>query len=159
MRLLQLSVANGPTELGGAINAPTSSGSYMGYHFYPFSQAQCCDPQTCANACNAQSAYDSRHPAADGTYKSCVSLHPIFSRRCSLLTSNRPYSSPMSSPTTVLPKVSTALCIIRLGDLHTPQITVSTAAVTAIPCPAPISTHCRRYCLRGLICDLQVMRF
>lgn len=71
---------NGPTELGGAINAPPSTGSYMGYHYYPFSQAQGYDPQTCANACNAQTAYDSRHPAADGTYMSCVSPSPILCR-------------------------------------------------------------------------------
>lgn len=62
----------GPQELGGAINAPTSSGTYMGYQFFPFSQSQGYDPQTCADACNAQTTYDSQHPAADGSYMSCV---------------------------------------------------------------------------------------
>ncbi|CAD6581526.1 MAG: hypothetical protein ASARMPRED_000637 [Alectoria sarmentosa] len=62
----------GPQELGGAINAPTDSGSYMGYQFFPFSQSQGYDPQTCADACNAQTTYDSQHPAADGSFMSCV---------------------------------------------------------------------------------------
>lgn len=62
----------GPQELGGAINAPTDSGSYMGYQFFPFSQSQGYDPQTCADACDAQTLYDSQHPAADGSFMSCV---------------------------------------------------------------------------------------
>lgn len=45
----------------------------MGYQFFPFSQSQGYDPQTCADACNVQTAYDSRHPAADGSYMACVS--------------------------------------------------------------------------------------
>ncbi len=66
---------SGPQELGGAINAPPSSGSYMGYQYFPFSQSQGYDAQTCADACDAQTAYDSRHPAADGSFMSCVRLH------------------------------------------------------------------------------------
>ncbi|KAL9136180.1 MAG: hypothetical protein Q9175_002613 [Cornicularia normoerica] len=62
----------GPQELGGAINAPTDSGSYMGYQYFPFSQSQGYDPQTCADACDAQTTYDTQHPAADGSFKSCV---------------------------------------------------------------------------------------
>ncbi|KAL8642542.1 MAG: hypothetical protein Q9228_000767 [Teloschistes exilis] len=63
----------GPQELGGAINAPLDNGknTYMGYKYYPFSQTQGYDPATCATACKAQTAYNSRHPAADGTYATC----------------------------------------------------------------------------------------
>ncbi|MCJ1458623.1 hypothetical protein MMC28_008997 [Mycoblastus sanguinarius] len=65
---------SGPTELGGAINAPLDNGhnTYMGYQFFPFSQSQGYTPQTCADACTAQTTYDSQHPAADGTYESCI---------------------------------------------------------------------------------------
>ena len=44
----------------------------MGYKFFPFSQSQGYDPQTCGDACNVQTAYNSRHPAADGTYQTCL---------------------------------------------------------------------------------------
>ena len=44
----------------------------MGYKFFPFSQSQGYDPQTCASACDIQTAYNSRHPAADGTYQTCI---------------------------------------------------------------------------------------
>ncbi|KAL9134899.1 MAG: hypothetical protein Q9175_003921 [Cornicularia normoerica] len=63
---------SGPTELGGAINAPPSSGSYMGYQYFPFSQSQGYEPQTCANACNVQTTYDSKNPAVDGSYMACI---------------------------------------------------------------------------------------
>lgn len=66
----------GPTELGGAINAPTDSGSYMGYKFYPFSQAQGYTPETCAVACTSTTAYNKAHPDKTGFYQSCVS-HPF----------------------------------------------------------------------------------
>ena len=65
---------SGPQELGGAINAPPSSGSYMGYQYFPFSQSQGYDPQTCADACDAQTLYDSQHPTADGSFMPCVRL-------------------------------------------------------------------------------------
>ena len=45
----------------------------MGYKFFPFSQSQGYTPSTCADACNLQTTYDSQHPAADGSYQSCVS--------------------------------------------------------------------------------------
>ncbi|KAL8692578.1 MAG: hypothetical protein Q9218_002426 [Villophora microphyllina] len=63
----------GPQELGGAINAPLDNGknTYMGYKYYPFSQTQGYTPSTCAAACQAQTGYNSRHPAADGTYATC----------------------------------------------------------------------------------------
>ena len=66
---------NGPTELGGAINAPLDAqghNTYMGYKYFPFSQSQGYDPSTCANACTLQTAYNKRHPAADGQFMTCV---------------------------------------------------------------------------------------
>ena len=72
----------GPTELGGAINAPLDAqghNTYMGDKFYPFSQSQGFTPSTCASACLAQTQYDAAHPAADGSYMSCVStLSPMI---------------------------------------------------------------------------------
>ncbi|KAI4275755.1 MAG: hypothetical protein LQ337_002997 [Flavoplaca oasis] len=65
----------GPAALGGAINAPLNAqgqNTYMGYEFHAFSQSQGYDPSTCAVDCNAQIAYNKRHPAADGSYPSCV---------------------------------------------------------------------------------------
>ncbi|KAL9008752.1 MAG: hypothetical protein Q9173_006155, partial [Seirophora scorigena] len=65
----------GPDALGGAINAPMNAlgqDTYMGYKYHPFSQSQGYDPSTCAADCNSQTAYNSRHPAADGSYQSCV---------------------------------------------------------------------------------------
>ncbi|KAI4207302.1 MAG: hypothetical protein LQ346_000670 [Caloplaca aetnensis] len=63
----------GPTALGGAINAPLDNGknTYLGYKYFPFSQTQGYTPTTCADACNAQTGYNSRHPNADGTYATC----------------------------------------------------------------------------------------
>ena len=62
----------GPYQYGGAIDAPPESNSYMGYQYFPFSQSQGYDPQTCADACTAQTVYDSQHPANDGSFMSCV---------------------------------------------------------------------------------------
>ena len=77
-----VSCYSGPQELGGAINAPPSSGSYMGYQYFPFSQSQGYDPQTCADACDAQTLYDSQHPAADGSFMPCVSLRCHMNLSC-----------------------------------------------------------------------------
>ena len=44
----------------------------MGYQYFPFSQSQGYNPQTCADACSVQTTYDSQHPAADGSYMACV---------------------------------------------------------------------------------------
>ncbi|OCK77862.1 hypothetical protein K432DRAFT_333149, partial [Lepidopterella palustris CBS 459.81] len=63
----------GPSALlPGAINAPvdptTGKNTYLGMKIYnggPF------DPSQCAAACQAQTAYDARHPASDGTYMPC----------------------------------------------------------------------------------------
>ncbi|GAB7353549.1 hypothetical protein MBLNU459_g3984t1 [Dothideomycetes sp. NU459] len=65
----------GPTELGGAINAPLDAqghNTYMGYKFYPFSQSQGYTPSTCAAACSSQTQYNQAHPAADGTFQTCT---------------------------------------------------------------------------------------
>ncbi|KAL0930602.1 uncharacterized protein CTRU02_214677 [Colletotrichum truncatum] len=55
---------DGPTAFGGAIQAPNS---YMGVKYY----AGVYDPGLCAAACKATTAYDRRHPRADGTYDAC----------------------------------------------------------------------------------------
>ncbi|KAL8748419.1 MAG: hypothetical protein Q9184_007315, partial [Pyrenodesmia sp. 2 TL-2023] len=71
----EISCYTGPTKLAGAINAPLNAqgqNTYMGYKYHPFSQTQGYDPSECAADCNAQTAYNSRHPAADGTYQTCV---------------------------------------------------------------------------------------
>ncbi|KAL9012328.1 MAG: hypothetical protein Q9173_002899 [Seirophora scorigena] len=63
----------GPTGLEGAINAPLDDGknTYLGNRYYPFSQSQGYTPSTCAAACHAETAYNSRHPSADGSYAVC----------------------------------------------------------------------------------------
>lgn len=62
---------NDPTEFGGAINAPSVNGksTYIGMKFFSGSY----NPQQCTTACQAQTVYDHRHPAADGSYQPCVS--------------------------------------------------------------------------------------
>ncbi|KAI4190007.1 MAG: hypothetical protein LQ346_005005 [Caloplaca aetnensis] len=55
---------DGPTEFGGAINAP---GSYIGQKYFPGVY----DAGKCAGACQATTAYDKRHPRSDGTYDAC----------------------------------------------------------------------------------------
>ncbi|KAA6416331.1 MAG: hypothetical protein FRX48_01051 [Lasallia pustulata] len=54
----------GPVEFGGAINAPSS---YMGVKYFsgPYDVFQC------AAACQANTAYDHRHPKSDGSYSAC----------------------------------------------------------------------------------------
>lgn len=60
----------GPVRLAGAINAPLLNGNdtYMGYK--TFSDVAY-SPETCAALCDAQTAYNSRHPRKDGTYQTC----------------------------------------------------------------------------------------
>ena len=57
----------GPTELGGAINAPSG---YVGAKWYsgPY------DPGQCIAACTSTNKYDHDHPRADGTYDPCVRI-------------------------------------------------------------------------------------
>ncbi|KAL8839296.1 MAG: hypothetical protein Q9170_001813 [Blastenia crenularia] len=71
---------SGPTELGGAINAPLDNGknTYLGYKYYPFSQSQGYTPSTCSAACKSQTGYNSRHPNADGTYATCQDMGPVI---------------------------------------------------------------------------------
>ncbi|KAL8652841.1 MAG: hypothetical protein Q9226_004093 [Calogaya cf. arnoldii] len=54
----------GPTPFGGAINAPNS---YIGQKFF----AGVFDAGQCSGACTATTAYNKRHPRADGTYDAC----------------------------------------------------------------------------------------
>lgn len=54
----------GPTEFGGAINAPNS---YIGQKFFPGVY----DAGKCSAACTTNTAYNKRHPRADGTYDAC----------------------------------------------------------------------------------------
>ncbi|KAL8915223.1 MAG: hypothetical protein Q9171_000342 [Xanthocarpia ochracea] len=68
----------GPARLAGAINAPLNTqgqNTYMGYKYHPFSQTQGYDVSTCAADCNAQTAYNKRHPAADGSYQTCAFIN------------------------------------------------------------------------------------
>ncbi|KAL8960618.1 MAG: hypothetical protein Q9193_002712 [Seirophora villosa] len=55
---------DGPTAFGGAINAP---GNYIGQKYFPGVY----DAGLCAGACQANTAYNSRHPRSDGTYDAC----------------------------------------------------------------------------------------
>ncbi|KAF1344800.1 hypothetical protein BDV97DRAFT_373159 [Delphinella strobiligena] len=66
---------SGPTELGSAINAPTNTGSYMGYKYYPFSQDQGYTPQTCAAACQSTTQYNKEHLDSSGFYQSCIQFN------------------------------------------------------------------------------------
>lgn len=62
---------DGPTRFGGAINAPLDAAgknTYMGVKYFPGLY----DAGKCAAACSANTAYNSRHPRADGTYDKCV---------------------------------------------------------------------------------------
>jgi len=45
----------------------------MGFKYFPFDQSMGYDANVCATACWAQTDYNSRHPAADGSYMKCVS--------------------------------------------------------------------------------------
>jgi hypothetical protein len=65
---------DGPTQLGGAINAPLDAqrhDTYMGMRWYTFAKDQSYDPSVCAAACNSQTAYNKQHPAADGSFMTC----------------------------------------------------------------------------------------
>ncbi|KAI9851590.1 MAG: hypothetical protein M1838_003302 [Thelocarpon superellum] len=59
---------DGPTKLGGAINAPMLNGTntYQGVKFFRTSY----DPSVCATACLAQTAYNQEH-AMNGSYTAC----------------------------------------------------------------------------------------
>ena len=58
----------GPMELGGAINAPTDSNSFIGSKVYPGTY----DPEQCAVTCQTTTAYDKAHLVRqDGTNDAC----------------------------------------------------------------------------------------
>ena len=62
---------DGPFSLGDAtINAPPGTTTYMGVQTFPGTQPY--DPAVCAAGCLAKTAYNSRHPNPDGSYRSCV---------------------------------------------------------------------------------------
>ena len=67
---------DGPTELPGAIEAPLDAqghNTYMGYRYFPFTQAQGYDPQDCADQCTSQTRYNAQYRAvANGTYQTCA---------------------------------------------------------------------------------------
>jgi len=61
---------DGPTGLGGAINAPLNAAgknTYIGVKYFPGVY----DAGKCSAACSANTAYNHRHPRSDGTYDAC----------------------------------------------------------------------------------------
>jgi len=65
---------DGPTQLGGAINAPLDANrhdTYMGVRVQPFDNSTVYDPSVCASACTSQTAYNKAHPARDGSFQTC----------------------------------------------------------------------------------------
>ncbi|KAL8927481.1 MAG: hypothetical protein Q9208_002286 [Pyrenodesmia sp. 3 TL-2023] len=125
----------GPTALGGAINAPLDNGknTYLGYKYFPFSQTQGYTPTTCADACNAQTGYNSRHPNADGTYATCagflksspkVTLYPKSIKRSPYSSQGRA-ATPASFQPTYLPRTATA----------SPGARASSPSITPQPVP------------------------
>lgn len=121
----------GPTVLGGAINAPLDNGknTCLGYKYFPFSQSQGYDPSTCASACKAQTAYNSRHPKADGSYEICVSQSVLRSEYKSNPSGS--YSlTPISCLRTRFLKACTVRSTARRGRQTTQPTMAKTAAVT-----------------------------
>lgn len=55
---------NAPTELGGAIQAPSG---FMGSRYYTGAY----NPAQCIQACTGTNAYSQKHPRSDGTYDPC----------------------------------------------------------------------------------------
>ena len=98
---------DGPTEFGGAINAPSS---YIGMKYYPGIY----NPAQCAAACQATTAYDMKHAPASGKYDACVSRMLLYSPLVLTLMC-RTSSTPMCFLSTTLPKVLTAPCTRELG--------------------------------------------
>ena len=106
----------------------------MGYKYFPFSQSQGYTPQTCADACTLQTGYDSRHPAADGSYRTCV--RAVLMLRCmmSMLTINRSSSMYTCSLRMLSRRDSTVLSTTRPGLLRMPRTTDNTAVLIATLC-------------------------
>ncbi|KAL9018882.1 MAG: hypothetical protein Q9185_003794 [Variospora sp. 1 TL-2023] len=69
----------GPTAFGGAIKAPKNAlgqDTFLGTRFYPFTADQAYNASMCAAYCSEVTGYNSRHPAADGSYKTCAFFNP-----------------------------------------------------------------------------------
>ncbi|KAF1348760.1 hypothetical protein BDV97DRAFT_370006 [Delphinella strobiligena] len=65
-----ITASNGPSSLGGSIQAPLSStgaNTYAGSTSFPGGY----DPSQCATACTSQTAYDAATASPDGTYVPC----------------------------------------------------------------------------------------
>jgi len=64
----------GPVELGGAINAPLLNGAntFIGSKINASTVGFTYEPTFCSAACLAQTSYDKKHPAADGSYDTCA---------------------------------------------------------------------------------------
>ncbi|KAI4280705.1 MAG: hypothetical protein L6R35_005839 [Caloplaca aegaea] len=74
-----LACYTGPTAFGGAIKAPRNAlgqDTFLGNRFYPFSADQAYNTSTCAAYCTEVTGYNSRHPAPDGSYKTCAFFNP-----------------------------------------------------------------------------------
>ena len=68
---------DGPTEFGGAINAPlTPAGknTYIGVKYFKGVY----NALLCSSACTANTAYNKRHARADGTYDACNFFNAYF---------------------------------------------------------------------------------
>lgn len=93
----------------------------MGYQYFPFSQSQGYDPQTCADACNVQTTYDSENRAADGSYTPCVSKTSVADNVLPL-TLGRFSSMRMFFLKMMFHKGCIARCIMRHGMRLTGRI-------------------------------------
>ena len=112
----------------------------MGYQYFPFSQSQGYDPQTCADACNAQTTYDSENLAPDGSYMACVSGFPPPCLVLKLI-SDRSSSTPTSFQRTASHKDCIARCTTRHGTRPMGQIMDSIEEMIGIPCHGLIATR------------------
>ena len=102
----------------------------MGYQYFPFSQSQGYDPQTCADACNAQTTYDSENLAADGSYMACVRA-PSDLSYCRA-NGDRFFSMLMSYLRMAFPKGCIARCTMRRGMRRMGRTTDSTREMIGI---------------------------
>ena len=124
---------DGPTEFGGAINAPSG---YIGMKYYPGIY----NPAQCAVACQATTAYDMKHAPASGTYDACVS-HLVLCSLNVLTSMCRISSTPTCCLSTTLPKVPTAPCTRDLGIGVTLPTSGNTAMATTIATARATGIH------------------
>lgn len=119
----------GPTELGGAIQAPLANGvnTYIGMRMFPGPY----DPSSCAAVCQETTTYDSQHPASDGTYMPCnCKFHRDFLAR--IHTDPFQSSTPTSSPRTISQLGRTARSTLRPGTAATPPTMANMTARATI---------------------------